>query len=149
MVGVPEHVRSAFKRVSRRCTVLGRIPHDELPSLLGDSKVGIDIHPWLEPHLMPAVPVKVIEYMASACAVVASSLPVLDALVAKRLDASGAVWIDGGDPHDYVGAAASLLDRIDSGEDVGTPLRAFAMREMNWTSEADKIVTLYQELLSR
>ena len=59
------------------------IPHEEVPRLLADSRVGIDVHPWMSPHLRPALAVKVCEYMAAGCAVVASPMPVLEEILSR------------------------------------------------------------------
>ncbi len=126
------------------CTLLGRIGHEEIPKLLGDSKVGIDVHPWRKPHLEVALPVKVCEYMASECAVVASHMPVLEKMAGRHL--SGLKIIKGGDPMEYARAVSLLLERTDSGEGPGAGLREFALKYMKWEQEALKVAELYLRL---
>lgn len=130
------------------CEVIGKVPYDRVPSMLADSRVGIDVHPWLTPNLVPALAVKVCEYMASGCAVVASAMPVLD----RVLDGSSLVpdsfeRIEGGQPGDYARAAVRLLDRIASGGDPGEALRVFARSHLNWRTEAVKLGRFYRELV--
>ena len=111
IVGAEDDVlRHVSARLPGGCEVLGKVPHEQVPALLGNARVGLDVHPWLSPHLLPAFAVKVCEYMACGCAVVASAMPVLDGLLARSgLEPSSMIRIEGGEPEDYaraVGPAA-------------------------------------------
>ncbi len=58
IVGVlPEIASSITSRIPRHCKVLSTTEYAEVPALLGNAKVGIDVHPWAELHLQVAVPV--------------------------------------------------------------------------------------------
>ena len=64
--------------------------------MLGNAKVGLDVHPWLGLHLKVALAVKVCEYMAAGCAVVASAMPVLNQILAQaEADCKGFDKCDG------------------------------------------------------
>lgn len=122
----------------------GRVPFEQVPGLVGDSRVGIDVHPWLTPHLLPALPVKVIEYLLSGCAVVTSRLPVLEGVLDEAgADRAAIRTVDGDDPADYAAAVDAMLD-VD-----GSANRALAERSMVWEVEAEKLVGLYRALVGR
>jgi glycosyltransferase involved in cell wall biosynthesis len=150
IVGAEEDViRSVAANLPTGCEIVGKVPHDQVPSLLANARVGIDVHPWLSPHLLPAFAVKVCEYMACGCAIVASTMPVLDELLAgSGLEPAAVIRIRGGTPEDYARAVARLLDAIDAGEDPGAAARAFARRSMSFGGEAIKIGRLYRTLLN-
>jgi glycosyltransferase involved in cell wall biosynthesis len=150
IVGAPDVMLDFLKeRVPGGCDLRGKVPFAEVPDHLGNAKVGIDVHPWLLPHLLPALPVKVCEYMACGCAVVTSTMPVLDRLLAESgADPGAIVTIVGGNPKRYAEATLELVRLIDAGADPGGSLRAIARRHMSWESEAGKLVTLYRELVT-
>ena len=129
---------SGFRRVALWS---GKVPHEQIPQLLANAKVGLDVHPWLGPHLKVAVPVKVCEYMAAGCAVVSSYMPVLSQILNEAgVGSEGIQIIDGGEPVDYARAAVQLVETIDKGADPGAKLRKSALSHMVWEKEALKIV---------
>jgi glycosyltransferase involved in cell wall biosynthesis len=135
-------------RVPSACTLLGKVPYSEVAGYLGNAKVGLDVHPWLGPHLEVAVPVKVCEYMASGCGVVSSSMPILDRILRDAgPDADAATIIRGGEPAEYAFAAARTLEAIDGGANPGATLQSLARRHMNWDTEARKLAQFYLELV--
>lgn len=151
VIGVsPEIEKEMRERIPDGCTLLGRVSHEQIPGLLGNAKVGVDVHPWLGPHLKVAVPVKVCEYMAAGCAVVSSYMPVLSQILNEATVASeGIRIIDGGEPVDYARAAVQLVEAIDKGMDPGARLRKTALKHMVWEKEAIKIAQLYARLLGK
>lgn len=135
-------------RVPAGCSLLGRVAYSEIPAYLGNGKIGLDVHPWIGPHLEVAVPVKVCEYMASGCGVVSSSMPILDRILRDAgPDAAAATIIQGGTPADYALAAARTLEAIDRGENPGATLQRLAQRHMNWDTESRKLALFYLDLL--
>ena len=151
VLGCSDEIIEEIKPIlPENCKIMGRVPHHEICKLLGNAKVGLDIHPWLGPHLKVALPVKVCEYMASGCAVVSSSMPVLDKIVAKAEHNLKFIRIiEGGDPIDYANAMAHFVETIEKGKDPARELREFAFRSMVWEKEAEKIAILYLRLLGR
>jgi glycosyltransferase involved in cell wall biosynthesis len=143
----PETEKILREQVPDGCVLLGTTPHEEIPGLLANSKIGLDVHPWLGAHLEVALPVKVCEYMAAGCAVVSSSMPVLDQLLNKAAPGIDTVTlIDGGNPEDYARAAISLIESIQNGSDPGAQLRDLALKHMTWENEAAKVAQLYLRL---
>ena len=118
--------------------------------MLVDAKVGIDVHPHLGAHLKVAVPVKVCEYMAAGCAVVTSSMPVLDALLRNNHAPLHAITIlQSAVASEYADALLEHLARIDTGADPGQRLREFAASTLTWEAQAKNIASLYLRLLGR
>src|SRR5206468_1978988 len=92
VIGVSSELEEVLRtRVPSGCVLLGKTPYEEIPRLLGNAKVGLDVHPWLAPHLEVALPVKVCEYMAAGCAVVSSAMPVLEQVLAEAGVGTGAL----------------------------------------------------------
>jgi glycosyltransferase involved in cell wall biosynthesis len=151
VIGVSPEIKATISGlVPDGCVLLARTPYQEIPALLGNAKVGLDVHPWLGPHLMVALAVKVCEYMAAGCAVVASSMPVLTRLLAEAQAGSNSISIiDGGTPVDYAQAAARMVERIEGGDDPGARLGEWARQHVVWDAEVNKIAQLYLDLLRR
>jgi len=151
VIGVSPDIEKTMKaRIPEGCLLLGKTPYQEIPALLGNAKVGLDVHPWPAPHLEVALPVKVCEYMAAGCAVVSSSMPVLDQL----LDQAGAnkesvSIIKSEEPDAYANAVLRMIEKIEFGADPGAELRELASKHMVWEREAEKIARLYLNLLGR
>jgi len=151
IIGVTEaDIRELLaSRLSTNSVVLGRTEYDQIPALLGNSRIGLDVHPWRQPHLEVAVPVKVCEYMAASCAVVCSSMPVLDRIIHEVGAANDFRLIKGGTPADYAEAISQTLKGIEGGEHSGGRLRRIGAAHMVWENEADKIAQLYLRILGR
>jgi glycosyltransferase involved in cell wall biosynthesis len=149
VIGVPGDIEAALRpRVPEDCVLLGKTPHGEIPRLLGNAKVGLDVHPWLGPHLEVALAVKICEYMAAGCAVVASTMPVLNQLLAHAgADSDSIRIIEGGEPLEYARATLRLVEAIERGDDPGARLHALAFQHLRWEGEAVKIAQLYLQLL--
>jgi glycosyltransferase involved in cell wall biosynthesis len=148
----PEIRRLIESRVPDSCVLMDKIGHEVIPKILSECKVGIDVHPWLGPHLKVALPVKVCEYMACGCAVVSSTLPVLDEILnagTMPMHEPLVTILDSKAPVDYARAVLRFIEAIDRGEDPGMRPRAFALSHMNWETEADKLSELYLRILGR
>ena len=125
----PEILEFLGDRVPVGCELRGMVAHEEVPQLLADSKIGIDVHPWAARHLEPALAVKVCEYMGAGCAVVASPMPVLEGVLsrsAERLD--GIEIVRGEDPAKFSEAALRFLGQIDAGRSPGSPFAGLLWR---------------------
>jgi glycosyltransferase involved in cell wall biosynthesis len=149
LIGVSPEIRNAMAAaLPAGCTVLGKVPHGEIAGLLADVKVGLDVHPWLGAHLEVALPVKVCEYMAAGCAVVSSSMPVLERVLAEAgIGSADLRLIEGGAPADYAQAACSLAQAIERGENPGARLRARAAAHLTWETQAAQVGRLYRRLV--
>jgi glycosyltransferase involved in cell wall biosynthesis len=151
IIGAPPDAERILKKsIPDGCVILGATAHDEIPALLGNARVGLDLHPWLGRHLEVALPVKVCEYMAAGCAVVSSSMPVLDQILEEtKADSETIRTIKGGEPIDYARPAVELVEAIEKGADPGQKLRELALKHMLWEKEAAKIAQLYLRLVEK
>lgn len=149
VVGAPAAIIEFLRsRALPNCDLRASVAHAEVAGILAEAKVGIDVHPWDQPHLRPALAVKLGEYMACGCAVVASAMPVLDELLSRAASPlRGIVTIEGGSPGDYAGAVIQCLSAIEGGDDFGADLRRFALAHFNWETEASRIGDLYRTLV--
>jgi glycosyltransferase involved in cell wall biosynthesis len=132
-----------------QCTLIGKIPYSEVPRLLGNAIVGLDAHPFRTDNLRVAIPVKVLEYMGSGCALVSSRFPLLDQLFRQAGAADDVVWIDSDSPEAFAQAIVTSLDRVAKGGDPGSRLRCIAARSFLWEREADKLARFYLEILQQ
>ena len=151
VIGVSPEIQEAMRqRLPNGCTLIGKVPHGQIPQILGNAKIGLDVHPWLGPHLEVAVPVKVCEYMAAGCAVVTSYMPVLKKVLEEAgVGSNDLRVIDGGNPSDYAQAVVRMLGMIENGADPGARLRKAALGHLVWEKEAVKIAELYRRLLGK
>lgn len=147
VVGVTSAQEALLRRrfALERVTVIGTVGYDRIATLLGDCRIGLDVHPILYPHLRCAVPVKVFEYMAAGCNVVTSYLPELQRLLA-----------DEGEEHVmtvYTHAVASFVDemtRLLQDIPAMTRHQDALMRQVraqwNWEHEAEKLIRFLSQL---
>ena len=150
LIGVRPNIAQLIRgRIPNRCVILGSTKYEEIPKLLCNSRVGLDVHPWDEPHLQVALPVKVFEYMAAGCAIVCSSMPVLDRILEETGMVSDLKLLRNKTVAAYTSEIIDTLEAIDAGNDPGTRLRTLASQHLVWEREARKIATLYLNLLSR
>jgi glycosyltransferase involved in cell wall biosynthesis len=130
------------------CEIKEQVLYQDVPRYVGNAKVGLDVHPWLEPHLRAALAVKVCEYIASGCAVVASFMPVLEQVLEEAQAPAGSVKIIHGDtPAEYADAVLALVEQIDSGKDFAHELSETAARGLSWDNEARRLARFYQTIL--
>lgn len=124
--------------------IIERLPHDQVAGALGQCRIGLDIHPWLLPHLALAVPVKAFEYMACGCALVTSHLPEFEALLASPERDRVAV-VNGDDPKRYAGVVADLL-----ADPVGLDARSMALQNAmsayTWDRERERLLRWIDDL---
>ncbi len=137
-------LRSAFP--PERLTVHGKIPYDDVPVLLGDCRVGLNVQPTLLPHLRCAVPVKVFEYMAGGCNVVTHYMPELHRLLGKEGGARVRT-VYSATPAAFTEALLGLLDDTAAQERNRTALRALVETRFTWEHEAEKLAGMVADIM--
>ncbi len=146
----PEAYRLMRTLAPAGCDLTGMVPYDRVPAVLSDARIGLDVHPFPTENLKVAVPVKVFEYMACCCAVVTSTMPVLDQIFSMAGVGNGDVaTIRGGTPAAFAAAVVSTLDCIEGGGNPGQRLRTMALGHFVWEREAPKLGRFYLGLLGR
>jgi hypothetical protein len=148
VIGVSGEIAASLKATCPAgCDVVETVPYSRVPALLGNARVGLSLHPRLKPHLLPALPVKVFEYIGAGCGVVASSMPILDQVRLERGVASVLLQLlRSENPEDYAESAIAMLDTMAAPAGADPTLRAAARNCMTWEGEVPKIGELYLEL---
>ncbi len=143
----PDRARLLERIKPEGCAIEGVIPYDGIALRLGEARIGLDIHPFPTSNLDVALPVKIFEYIASGCAVVTSSMPVLADLIDNDAQLSRSLRvIAGGEPERYAASILDALDRIDGGDDPGNRARIAVAERYVWEKEAEKMIDLYRRL---
>jgi glycosyltransferase involved in cell wall biosynthesis len=149
IVGLPPAQRGLMLELtgSAGVEVRGTVSHEEVARLVQGAKVGVNVHPYLHPHLEVAVPVKVFEYMAAGCAVVTSWLPELDNLLDPGAMRQMSV-IREPDPARYAAEIAAWLDDPERLDSATRSLRDTVRDSVSWDSQAPRLVGLYDDLVA-
>lgn len=126
----------------RQVEFLGHLDRAGVQSVLARAQVGI-VTLLPEPNYLVALPVKMFEYMAAGVPVVASSIPLWQAIVdAHRCGRC----VDPADPTAVAGAVQALLADPER-ERAGQRGRDAVLRTYHWEHEAQKLLVLYGQLL--
>lgn len=145
-VSQKEYLESQFRTM--QLDVQTWIPYAELPEWLGKAKIGLNIHPMLYPHLIGALPVKVIEYMAAGCSVISSKLPELKKITAPDLE-RGLYLIASTQPEAYAQAILEFLDDPELLERNHYLLPHIVIERLTWEQQGEQLVNFYEFMLGR
>lgn len=128
---------------AERTAFVGWLDRAEVANLLGQAKIGLVVlHPT--PNYVEAQPTKLYEYMAAGVPVVASDFPGWRTIV---LDNKCGLVVDPLDPSAIAKAIAWLLEHPAEAAEMGERGRQASLTHFNWSSEADRLVRAYRELL--
>lgn len=114
----------------------GHLEQYEVQELLGKACVAV-LPNRPDPDSAFTSPLKLFEYMAAGCAVVATNLPAIRDVVG----AEGAAWAMPGSPNSLAEAIRQLCARDDGGAAMGVAGRNF-VRSMTWDQRAGKLLSL-------
>jgi glycosyltransferase involved in cell wall biosynthesis len=120
----------------------GFVNRNGIDELLGRSRVGIvTLHPTKA--YLDSLPIKMFEYMAAGIPVVASDFPYWRSIINKH---KCGVLVDPLNPEAIAGAINDLLSNSEKARLMGERGRAAALSEYSWSTEADKLISLYKSL---
>jgi glycosyltransferase involved in cell wall biosynthesis len=120
----------------------GDVPASAVPAYLAAFDVGTMTLPWTEHFAYDASPLKLFEYMAAGCAILASDLPSVREVLR---DGQTALLTPPGD----IGALAGALQRLYDDRELGARLGAEAKAEsahFTWRARAARIVDAWRAL---
>ena len=118
------------------------VPYDGMPGWLVQAKIGINLHPYLHEHLLGALPVKVIEYMAAGCTVVSSWLPELEKIYTAELS-DGLLLLKSTSPSAYSNKIIDLLnDPVLLLRNQST-LPGIVENQLTWDQQEEKLINFY------
>lgn len=142
-----QSIRLSQRFTRDRVEVCEKVPYPEIPNMLTQATVGLSIHPIPYPHLNVAMPVKVFEYMACGCCVIASFMPVLGTLL-DGVSLPMIRIIQSAEVQPYLEAIRSLLSTPPQTlSEYQSLLVALSHRRYSWEAEAEKLVGFYHRIL--
>lgn len=136
-------IKSLPGQLPRGVHLLDRQSFDRIPSLLRYSCAGLAVV-HATPQYSPALPTKVMEYMAASVPVIASDLPLIRAVVKE---AGCGLLVEPGNVEQLAEAMAYILDHPAEAEEMGRRGRCAVVERYSWETEARKLLRLYGELL--
>lgn len=137
--GSPEQIdrlKIRWSESGTRISFLGHLPQHEVQSLLARSCVAI-LPNRADTDSAFTSPLKLFEYMAAGCAVVASDLPALR----ESLGSDGGSWATANDPASLAQAIRQVCERPDGGAGLGELSRR-RVREFTWENRAKMLIGL-------
>lgn len=114
----------------------GRLTHLQVMSRLGESCIAV-LPNRDETDSAFTSPIKLFEYMAAGCAIVASDLPALREILRN----DEAVWVKPGDPLSLAGGIRSLVDNVQLARDLGERVRARSV-DYTWSARGARLMAL-------
>jgi len=123
---------------------VGWLNREEVADVLGRVRGGLLVfHP--EPNHINAQPNKMFEYMAAGLPVIASNFPLWEKIIAEN---DVGVLVDPLNPLDIARAIGQIIERLDEAEAMGRRGQEAVRERYNWDREKEKLLALYEELLS-
>ena len=125
-----------------RTRFLGWLDRPQVRDVLGKARVGLVLlHPLS--RYQESWPVKLFEYMAAGIPFVASDFPLW-----RELGEGAGLFVDPLDPPSIAQAIEWLFAHPKEAEAMGQRGRELVLKKYNWDAEAQKLLTLYERLLS-
>lgn len=153
LVGGPDEMADSYRGLwaglglpPERFHATGQRPTAEVPRLLAACDVAVLPLPWTEHFAYYASPIKLFEYMAAGCAVIATDLPSTREIVA---DGETALLVPPSDP-DALGAALARLHADPAlRARLGDSARRLAFERYTWDARAGAILAFIEQILGR
>lgn len=128
----------------RRVDFRGRVSQEEVFQILNGVRCGVAVMQPV-PNYINAQPLKVFEYMAMGIPLVASDFPLWRRIIGE---ADCGLLVDPEKPNDIAGAIQWVLDHPEEAKLMGERGRVAVEEKYNWNTEADRLLALYDRLLS-
>ena len=119
----------------------GHLPHTETLKVLSEACIAV-LPNRAEPNSLWSSPLKLFEYMAAGCAVVAADLPSVREVLAE----DEAVWAAPGDPKALAAGIRRLVSHPEQARRMGERLRQRA-KQYSWEARAEKLVAIMRTLV--
>ena len=142
--GSPERIREYQKQVpahGAEVVFAGHLPHTETLKALSAACIAV-LPNRAEPNSLWSSPLKLFEYMAAGCAVVAADLPSVREVLAE----DEAVWAAPGDPEALAAGIRRLVKHPEQARRMGERLRERA-RNYTWEARTEKLVAIMRALV--
>lgn len=123
----------------------GWIDRSAISAMLIQARVGLVLY-QPSPNVVESEPNKFFEMMSAGLPLVASNFPVWRQLI-ERFQCG--IAVDPNDPKQIAEAIAYLLTRPEEAEAMGKRGQDAVMSEYNWTIDGERLVKLYDSLLSK
>jgi glycosyltransferase involved in cell wall biosynthesis len=142
--GSPERIREYRKLVpadGAEVVFAGHLPHAETLKALSTACIAV-LPNRAERNSLWSSPLKLFEYMAAGCAVVAADLPSVREILAE----DEAAWAAPGDPPTLAGAIRRLVHDPEQARRMGERLRQRA-KNYTWEARAEKLAAIMRALV--
>ena len=142
--GSPERIREYQQQVpanGAEVVFAGHLPHIETLKALSEACIAV-LPNRAEPNSLWSSPLKLFEYMAAGCAVVAADLPSVREVLAE----DEAVWAAPGDPEALAAGIRRLVKRPEQARRMGERLRQRA-RNYTWEARTEKLAAIMRALV--
>lgn len=131
--------------LERSVNIPGPVPYETVFDILARANVGMAIlHP--DPNYVDSLPTKLFEYMAAGLPVIASNFPLWREIVEGN---NCGVCVDPLNPKAIADAIEYLITHPEEARKMGENGRRAVEEKYNWETESQKLLRLYEELLSR
>jgi glycosyltransferase involved in cell wall biosynthesis len=139
LVGTGAGDRAIKEQVSRlglsgRVIFTGQLPQGQVADVLSTADVAVAPYPFLHTDIV-GTPLKLLEYMAAGCAIVASTVP-LHALI---VHGETGLRVPPADPVALAGGISSLLEDRARSRTLGANARREALSRHSWNRAVEEI----------
>lgn len=142
--GEPHRVRELRQAIppdGAEIVFTGHVSHSEVASHLGQACIAV--LPNREGSVSAFTsPLKLFEYMAAGCAIVATDLPVFK----EVLQPADALWAKPGDPASLASALSTLARNPSHAQSLGNRSRELA-KAYSWDARAQRLKSLFEDML--
>jgi glycosyltransferase involved in cell wall biosynthesis len=130
-----KHLKKLAEQHPGRVTLKGNVAHDDVPALVRSIDIAIAPYPALDRFYFS--PLKILEYLACGCPVVASSIGQVEDLVKHG---QTGLLVPADDDREFVSAIRTLKDDPELRNGMGTRASGLAEAEHDWTNRARDIL---------